>query len=198
MSIALFTKYVSVYSELTHRELGHAMHTLSYNQPNFKATFNGRGFVSYCRPEERRCTAFWVTMTAGLLVKEGKASELLEIPGGLPSDFKEDGRSEDLLTIKGLDRLSWQLGGCEPYSMSVAQAYELAQLAVALLNYDAYHADDETPLLCAVSEREIVIDMIKLVHVAADDSTLLDDLIELDPLTLAAKGTHQRLCSTRP
>ena len=185
-------------SELTHLELGHVMHTLGYNQPNFKASLSGKEFTSYCRPEERRCTAFWVTMTTRQLVKEGKASELLEMHGGLRSDFKEGGRSEDLLTGEALDRMSWQLGGYEPYSMSVAQAYELAQLAVALLNYDANHADDETPLLCAVREREIVIDMIKRVHAAADGSTLLEDLIELDALKLATKDMNQDLCSTRP
>lgn len=174
------------------------MYTLGYNQPNFRASLSGKEFTSYCRPEERRCTAFWITMTIGQLVKEGKASELLDMHGGLPSDFKEGGRSESLLTIETLDRMSWQLGGYEPYSMSVAQAYELAQLAVALLNYDANHADDETPLLCAVREREIVIDMIKRVHAAADRSTLLDDLIEPDTLKLVAKSTNQYLCSTRP
>lgn len=174
------------------------MHTLGYNQPNFKASLNGKKFTSYCRPEERRCTAFWITMTIGQLVKEGKTSELLEMPGGLPNDFKEGGRSSDLLTVEGLDRMSWQLGGYEPYTMSVAQGYELAQLAVALLNYDANHADDETPLLCAMHEREIVIDMIKRVHAAVDRSTLLDNLIEPDTLKLAAKDMDRHLCSTRP
>jgi hypothetical protein len=175
------------------------MYLSGYDQPNFVATGYTSGFVSYCRPETRRCTAFWIIVTTSQLVGEGKASELLQMDGGLPNEFGEGGRSSSLLTTETLDGISWQLGTYDtPYRMSVAQAYEVAQLAVALLNYDVNHTEDDTPILCMTHERKIVVDMINLVHAAADQSTLLEQLLEPDMVKLAAKGTGEHRCSTRP
>ena len=175
------------------------MYTFGYNQPNFKTSGSGVGFVSYCRPEDRRCTAFWIIMTVSRLVKEGKASELLEMEGSLSSEFGEGGRSSGYLSTETLDRLSWTLGTYDtPCRVSVSQAYELAELAVALLNYDVNHADDDTPILCTVEEREVVIGMIELVHAAADRSTLTEALLEADTYKLRAKYIDRYAASTRP
>lgn len=175
------------------------MHELDYNRPNFVAFGLSNGFVSYCRPEYRRCTAFWIVMTTAQLVAAGKDSELLEMNGGLPSDFGEGGRSSGFLTTEVLGEISWKLGTYDvPYRMSLTQAYELAQLAVALLNYDVNHADDDTPILCTAYERQIVIGMITLVHDVANQSALLNNLLEADEHKLAVKSRDKYACSTRP
>ena len=119
--------------------------------------------------------------------------------GSLSSEFGEGGRSSDYLSTETLDRLSWALGTYDtPYRVSVSQAYELAELAVALLNYDVNHADDDTPILCTVEEREVVIGMIELVHAAADRSTLTEALLEADTYKLRAKYIDRYAASTRP
>lgn len=175
------------------------MYTLGYNQPNFKAVFNGRGFVSYCHPQERRCTAFWIITTTKQLIQEGKASELLEMNGGLSKDFSADGRNTTLLDIETLDQIAWPIGNYDiPYRMSMTQGYDLARLAVALLNYDTNHAEDDTPTLCTTGERAVIMEMITLVHTTIAQSTLLDELLEPDIPKLTAKSMVRHPCSTRP
>lgn len=175
------------------------MYASIYTKPNFVAPGYTGGFVSYCRALDRRCTAFWIVMTTARLVEAGEDSELLEMNGGLPSEFGKEGGSSNLLTTEMLGELSWKFGDHhKPYGVSVTQGYELAQLAVALLNYDANHADDDTPVLCTVFERDIVTDMIVLVHGVASRSNLVEQLLEVDKRKLAAKKMSRHSASIRP
>lgn len=175
------------------------MYPFGSTRPNFTAQLDGLGFVSICRTGEQRCTAYWIVNTMKQLVSEGKASELLEMRGGLSAHFAEGGRSSDFLNPELLGNMAWKLGTYDvPVALSVSQAYELAELAVALLNYDVNHADDDMPILCMALERKVVIDMIELVHNKATPSTLVDDLLQPGSFKLASKRVASSAWNSRP
>lgn len=148
------------------------------------------GFVSYCSHTTQDCVAGWVVADALSLANTDRADELIRDPSG---EFAEASESARLVDIDVLRDLELRLDCCDVLCyLSTQEGRDLALLAVALLNYDARHIADDTPVFYQHEERQKVLRLITVVADELVEPELIGRVLQINPLMLRAKDERNR------
>lgn len=142
-------------------------------------------FVSFNRTNDPKCQTLLIILATQRLVIQGKVPELIE--NGLGDDFRSTGVNNSMLW---LDQLAFMAKNFEqlgvPVYITGKRANDFARLAIALLNYDTRHLNDETRTLFSIAERNTLMDMIDLV-----DQELKRGYLPIDRARLFMKQSRE-------
>ena len=143
--------------------------------------------VSFNRTDDPKCQTLLIILATQRLVIQGKVPELIE--NGLGDDFRSTGVNNSMLW---LDQLAFMAKNFEqlgvPVYITGKRANDFARLAIALLNYDTRHLDDDTRTLFSLAERNALMDMIDLV-----DHELRSGYQPIDRVRLFMKQSRELL-----
>lgn len=112
----------------------------------------------------------------------------------LSDEFKPDGASHKVLTYTALNtwanELSWPDTPCP---LTRVQAYRLAQLGAALLNFDTRNLNQETKEVIRIhpDDRAMVEEMINLVILGLGDRESIAEILPIDLAQLRAEQARQ-------